>query len=460
MNHSEDIGHNKLKVLLVTFFLIAFNIKTTGMPSIMSETVGEVATHLTISDDPILVPIDNYIPYDSTQVLRKDTDVIFVSFELDKVALDENFHGNAEALNHIIRSIHRVIDDKTLAIRCVQIVGMASIEGSADYNYNIGMQRAEALKKYIQQLVPSLGDEVFDLNSGGEAWAELRNLVEDSEFDGKAQVLDIIKHTRNPWLREVRIKELNDGKVYQYLRDNLFVGQRVAAYMRIYYDEVEQPEPTAEQEPVEETVTEPEPVVEPEAEPLEAAEPVAEPFVDTEGPWWIAVKTNLLFDAALAPNIEVERWFGKNKRFSLMAEVWFPWYVWRHNSNAYEILNIGLEARYWLTHSKKHYNRPITGWFIGAYAAGGKYDIEWKSKGDQGEYTSLGLSVGYTWRIGRNLNFEASVAAGWVAGPYRHYEGRFDDTHLIWQRNGHLSYFGPTKAKFSLVWLLRERRGK
>ena len=82
MNHSEDIGHNKLKVFLVTLFLIAFNLKTTGMPSIMSETVGEVTTHLTISDDPILVPIDNYIPYDSTQVLRKDTDVIFVSFEL------------------------------------------------------------------------------------------------------------------------------------------------------------------------------------------------------------------------------------------------------------------------------------------------------------------------------------------------------------------------------------------
>lgn len=455
MNHSEYIGQNILKALLVTFFLIAFNLKTTGIPSIMSETVGEVATHLTISDDPILVPIDNYIPYDGTQVLSKDTDVIFVSFELDKVALDENFHGNAEALNHIIRSIHRVIDDKTLAIRCVQIVGMASIEGSADYNYNLGMQRAEALKRYIKQQVPSLDDEVFDISSGGEAWSELRSLVEDSEFDGKAQVLDIIKHTRNPWLREVRIKELNDGKVYQYLRDNLFVGQRVAGYMRIYYDVVSQPEPAPEQEPVEEPA--PEPVEEPVPEPM-VVETAS--YSDTEGPWRWAVKTNLLFDAALAPNVEIERWLGKNNRFSLMAEVWFPWYVWRHNSNAYEVLNIGLEARYWLTHSKKHYNRPITGWFIGAYAAGGKYDIEWKSKGDQGEYTSLGLSVGYTWRIGRNLNFEASVAGGWVAGPYRHYEGRFDDTHLIWQRNGHLSYFGPTKAKFSLVWLWPGRRGK
>ena len=204
------------------------------------------------------------------------------------------------------------------------------------------------------------------------------------------------------------------------------------------------------------SVAESEPVVEPESVPLAETE-IEEPLPG-EGPYVIAMKTNLLFDAALAPNIEVERWFGKNNRFSVMAEVWFPWYVWKSNSRAYEVLTVGLEGRYWLTHSKKHPERPLTGWFVGAYVAGGKYDIEWKSEGDQGEFTSLGLSVGYTWRIGRNLNLEASAAGGWVAGPYRHYEGRFHDKHLIWQRNEHLSYFGPTKLKLSLVWLWPERR--
>lgn len=425
------------------------------MPLDLSEDMTGDTPVMAIGEDPVLVPIENYVPYDSTQVLRKDTTVIFVNFEYDKVELDENFLDNAKALNHIVHSISRVTDDPTLVVRCVQIVGMASFEGAADYNYNLGMQRAEALRSYFKQHVPTLGDEVFDLNSGGEAWTEFQSLVEDSEFEGKAQVLDIIKSTKNLWLRESRIKQLNDGKVYQYLKDNLFVGQRVAGYMRIYYDMV--PQPKSVPQPVVEPAPEPESIVEPEPVPVPVVV-APEAYIDNEGPWRLAVKTNLLFDAALAPNVEVERWFGKSNRFSVMAEVWFPWYVWKGNSRAYEVLNIGLEARYWLTHSKKHYNRPITGWFIGAYAAGGKYDLEWNSKGYQGEYTSLGLSVGYTWRIGRNLNLEASVAGGWVAGPYRYYEGRFDDTHLIWQHNAQLNYFGPTKAKLSLVWLWPERR--
>ena len=209
----------------------------------LPETAGGVAPMIAIGDDPVLVPINNYVPYDSTQVLRKDTTVIFVNFELDKVELDVNFLDNAEALRHIVQSIRRVADDQSLVVRCVQIVGMASIEGAAGYNYQLGMRRAEALKQYIKQHVPALGDEVFDLNSGGEAWAEFQSLVEDSEFDGKAQVLDIIQNTKNLWLRESRIKQLNKGKVYQYLKDNLFVGQRVAGYMRIYYDVLPQPEP-------------------------------------------------------------------------------------------------------------------------------------------------------------------------------------------------------------------------
>ncbi|MBQ8008791.1 MAG: DUF3575 domain-containing protein, partial [Bacteroidaceae bacterium] len=143
---------------------------------------------------------------------------------------------------------------------------------------------------------------------------------------------------------------------------------------------------------------------------------------------------------------------------SVMAEVWFPWYVWKSNSRAYEVLNIGLEGRYWFTHSKKHTDRPITGLFGGVYAAGGKYDLEWKSKGNQGEYTSLGLTFGYTWRISKWFNMEASVSGGWLSGPFRHYEGRFNDTHLIWQHNDHFSYFGPTKLKLSLVYLWPERR--
>ena len=405
-------------------------------------------------DEPGLVPFANYVPYDSTQVIRKDPNAIFVKFEFDKTAINTELFDNQQKLDAIMQSVSRVVSDPLLEVKRIQIVGMASIEGGATYNYNIGMQRAEALRNYIMQHEPTLTADLFELNSAGEAWVELRSKIEEVTFNGKQQVLEIIDKTKNPWLREQRLKQLQGGSVYRYLMSNLFAEQRNAAYMRIYFEQLPEPE-----------VEEPEPEVEPEPEPMPEVEeevtfnPEPEPkLLYDDGPFWLAVKTNMLFDLALAPNVEVERWFGKHHRFSVMAEVWFPWYVWRHNSNAYEVLTIGLEGRYWLVPYWKRPNRPITGLFVGAYAAGGKYDIERKSKGDQGEFTSLGLSIGYTWRIGKNLNLEASVSGGWVSGPYRHYEGKFNDTHLIWQRNEHFSYFGPTKLKFSLVWLLPERR--
>ena len=40
-----------------------------------------------------------------------------------------------------------------------------------------------------------------------------------------------------------------------------------------------------------------------------------------------ALKTNLLFDLAFAPNIELELPFGKSNRWSLNVEWIFPWWL-------------------------------------------------------------------------------------------------------------------------------------
>ena len=447
------IGEMKIltTLLLMLSFLSVFAQHTGNVLPLKNNSIA--------ANNPTLVSYASYIPYDSTQVLRNDPSLLYVNFERNESVLKHDFRNNAATLDKMEEMIGRMLNDSLYRVRTILIIGMASIEGSFEYNKRLAMDRATSVKRYLQQRF-NLPDSAFELVSAGEAWTELRSLVEENQFEGRKQVLDIIDNVSNPWLREKRIRELNNGKVYQYLLDQHFADQRSAGYIRIYFDEIqpaitspiavaEEPEPQPMREVVADALVEEQPLM---------VESQSVPVMDVDRKWLVAVKTNMLFDAALAPNIEVERLFGKNNRFSVMAEVWFPWYVWRHNSNAYEVLNIGLEGRYWFTHSKKYPNRPLTGLFAGVYAAGGKYDIEWKSEGNQGEYTSLGATIGYTWRIGRNLNLEASASAGWVSGPYRHYEGRFDDTHLIWQRNGQLSYFGPTKLKFSLVWLWPDRR--
>ena len=173
----------------------------------------------------------------------------------------------------------------------------------------------------------------------------------------------------------------------------------------------------------------------------------------------LALKTNLLFDALLAPNLEVEVPLGRS-RWSLMAEWWTPWYRW-HGPNkgnrAFELLMLGGELRYWLGSRCTTCDDVLSGHFVGIYGAGGKYDVQWDNdqhEGWQGEYASFGLTYGYVMTLAPHWNLELSVSAGYVGGPQRHYWGMFDDAHLIWKNNQDLRFVGPTKLKATLAWVI------
>ncbi len=97
----------------------------------------------------------------------------------------------------------------------------------------------------------------------------------------------------------------------------------------------------------------------------------------------------------------------------------------------------------------------------GLYAGGGKYDLQWKENGYQGEFfIAAGASYGWSTRIGRCLNLEFSIGLGILRTQYRHYQPQDNYQTLMWQDSGTYTWFGPTKAKISLVWLLERRNRK
>ncbi len=169
---------------------------------------------------------------------------------------------------------------------------------------------------------------------------------------------------------------------------------------------------------------------------------------------FLALKTNLLFDVALTPNVELEVPLGR--RWSLNGEYMFPWWLLDDNKYCLEILSGGLEARYWLGNRR---TRPsMTGHFLGLYAGGGKYDLQWKEQGYQGEFfIAAGISYGYTKKIARNLSLEFNIGIGMLRTDYRHYRAKDNYQTLHWQENGNYTWFGPTKVKISLVWLLNRK---
>ncbi len=174
----------------------------------------------------------------------------------------------------------------------------------------------------------------------------------------------------------------------------------------------------------------------------------------------LALKTNLLYDLALAPNIELEFPFAKD-RFSIMAEWWAPWWTARSNTWAYQLLYAGVEARVWLGNREKL--PSLSGHFFGIYGGGGIFDFERNNIGYQSQfYYTAGLTYGYSFPIHQNLRIETSVSAGYLNADYQKYEAMEDGRFLVWQNDGRFSWLGPTKLKVSLVWTIfnNNRRNK
>lgn len=159
----------------------------------------------------------------------------------------------------------------------------------------------------------------------------------------------------------------------------------------------------------------------------------------------LALKTNLLYDAALLPNIELE--WRINKSWSLSLEGGVAWWGKYSKDRSYRLAIISPEVRRWIRP-----RAPWHGFYVGAFAGGGFYDFEKPDKGYRGEGVMAGLSVGYMWPVSRCLSFEAEVGAGYLYTRYKEYQPI--DGHHVYQRTKDLNFFGPLKVKFALVWRL------
>ncbi len=185
-------------------------------------------------NNPILEHVSNYRPYDTTRILRKEGRHIYVNFPLAKSELIYDFEDNANRLDRIIDITYQIMNDTTSSVKCIQIIGLASVEGNDAVNRRLAGARAEALKRYVQQKI-SVPDNMFELANGGAAWTEFRDQVNDANFEGKEQVLQLIDNTADPNRRQ---QLLRNSRAYNYLRQNILPDERNAGYVRIYWDYV------------------------------------------------------------------------------------------------------------------------------------------------------------------------------------------------------------------------------
>ena len=218
---------------------------------------------------PVLEHVSKYKPYDNSRILRKEKGALYVHFPLDKIDLRYDFRDNDWRLDRIVDITRQITADTTSSVEKIQIIGMASVEGTVPHNHWLAQNRGRALKDYVRRQVPAVTEEMFEVIDGGEAWTEFRDQINDvrllkqgQRVDAQAigveaydlsltdddlsqitlddldQVLDIIDHEPNLDRREQRLRQLRGGQTYRFLLRTLLADQRNSGYLRVYWDYV------------------------------------------------------------------------------------------------------------------------------------------------------------------------------------------------------------------------------
>ncbi len=182
-----------------------------------------------------------------------------------------------------------------------------------------------------------------------------------------------------------------------------------------------------------------------------AAEPKCKPF-------YMAIKTNMLYDVAAVPNIGAEFYLGKN--FSIAANYMHAWWSKEANNFYWRYYGADVSIRWWF--GKPTRVKPLQGHHIGVNYQILTYDFQLGNKGlmagmpngnlvDRANHI-VALEYGYSLPIARRLNLDFGIGFGYHWGLFEEYTPV--DGHPVWQATKRRQYFGPTKLEVSLVWLI------
>ncbi len=388
--------------------------------------------------------------------------------------VDSTYRNNRVALENIKSLIDSVQINGALV--SVDIQAWASPKGAEIYNMLLAQNRTNELAKWIINNC-NVAEDKINQTSGGVGWDILRELVAASDVAYKESVIDIIENTplsvtdnRGNIItgRRKKLMDHNYGRTWKDMETRLFPEIRcgLAVVVNVRKEEPARIEEVDKNEKIEEAGVLEYPATTIIIEVADTTENAVTPVVvgelaeeaSSEKPFYMAVKSNLLEDVLLMPNIGVEFYLGS--RWSVGANWKYAW--WSIDSKAYFWRIYGGDVYVRKYFGSKAKEKPLQGHHIGIYAQAVTYDFCLGDKGIMGGVPGgnifdglnygVGVEYGYSLPIAKRLNLDFTIGLGYLGGQYQEYKPM--DGCYVWQATKHRHYWGPTKAEISLVWLI------
>ena len=388
-----------------------------------------------------------------------DTLDLQVHFRYGYSIFEPELNENGARLDRFIGRLWELRADTTYRIEGLTFVGAASPEGNAVMNNRLSARRAENILAHIRTRL-ELPDSLVRVVSLGIDWDGLTALVEASQMPYRDEVLDILYHTPE-WIyrdgkivdgRKRRLEMLRGGQAWWYMCEHLFPELR-SSDVQVVCEVVRRPEPLIRLEGCD-TLASRVPFVPAPAyavRPSGAAAPSRKPF-------YMSLKTNMLYDVLLVPNIGAEFYAGRG--WTVGGSWAYAWWSREKNDFFWRLYGGELYVRKYF--GRRAAEKPLTGHHLGVYGEIFTYDFELGGRGYIGGKPggnlwnkmnyAVGVEYGYSLPITRRLNLDFTLGIGYWGGEYKIYDP--EDGHYVWKETRQRHWFGPTKAEVSLVWLL------
>ena len=390
--------------------------------------------------------------------------------------LELSYRDNAANMKALTQGIQTIKGNPCVQLQHIRILSAASPEGNSALNKRVAKRRGERLRDYLKETLV-LPDSIFTVSSAGEDWQGLAALIAREKTPWRNKALQIIRHTPE-WVtrngkvvdgRKRQLQNLDGGKAWKYMLDNHFytlrTGAIVVCEVKTLADEVHADRTHAEAHEGSHAdfadYADESKLSAAEARPESASpSPSSPPFPaipsqvhpESQSPSvasYFALKSNLLYDALLIPNLSLEASIGSG--WTLGAGGMFAWWSKDAKHRYWRIYGGDLEIRkYFGTLAK---SKPLQGHHLGIYGDFLTYDFEFGAKGYQSKATyAAGIKYGYSHPIANRLNLDFALGIGYLHSNYKTYVPR--DGCYVYQETKKRKWLGPTQAEISLVWLL------
>ena len=371
-----------------------------------------------------------------------------IDFRVNLTDIDRTYHCNGSQFEKVLAAIDSMVLEPRMKVSRITIVGTASPEGPYENNVRLATDRAEALIRILKGRY-SFPDSIYAVSAIPEDWEGMRIMVAENDtipYAGTVLAfLDKSGHL-SPDIREDRLKRLDEGRPYASMRENVLPSLRRASVTVGYDLEWQnriQPIKPAEIKSLPLNLA----VPTPEIRPLD--------IPTTRKQRFIAVKTNLLGDAALCANLGVE--IGLGQHWSLDVPVWYSPYDitdrWRIRLFAAQP-----EMRYWLKDAGEgHYfgvHATVAGFNV---SLGGDYRYQ------DPNHAAFGAGIGYGYAFhldkSRRWSMEAQIGAGYIDYKYIKYHNTGRNGAEVSRGKG--TYWGVTRAGVAVAYkFYTDRKGR